>query len=59
MIGYSELSAEVTVLAARVPDPPKDLANYVVVTAQSVIGLTWSPDYDGGSPIIDYRIFSD
>jgi hypothetical protein len=49
----------VTVLAARVPDPPKDLANDVVVTAQSVIGLTWSPDYDGGSPIIDYRIFSD
>ncbi len=39
------------------PDPPKSLANNPTVTASGVIGIVWAPgDYDGGSPVIDYRV---
>jgi len=39
-----------TILAAKVPDAPKSLANVVELTKEQQIGLTWSPgDYNGGS----------
>jgi hypothetical protein len=47
----------VSVRAASQPDAPTNLLNNVAVTASGVIGFTWSAGtYDGGSPIIDYRI---
>jgi hypothetical protein len=50
-------SNEVSIIAARVSDAPLDLANNVAITASGIIGLTWSvPPYNGGNPIIDYRI---
>ena len=50
-------SNEVVALTAILPDSPKDLLNNVAVTSSGVIGITWSAGvYNGGSPIIDYRI---
>jgi hypothetical protein len=50
----------VTVLAAQVSDAPINLANDVAVTDANKIGLTWAkPVFDGGSALIDYRIFFD
>ena len=56
--GYSTTySSEISVRAAKVSDAPTSLANNVVVTASGVIGLTWSAgSYNGGSPVLDYRI---
>ena len=58
IFGYSTLySNEATIRAAKLPDAPISLANNAVVTASGVINLTWLPGtYDGGSPIIDYRL---
>ncbi len=50
-------SNEATIRAASLPNAPILLANNVEVTAAGTVGLTWSPGaYDGGSPVIDYRI---
>lgn len=50
-------SNEVTILAAKGPDSPINLANIVAATASGTIGLSWSQGaYDGGSPILDYRV---
>ena len=39
------------------PAAPVSLANNPLVTTASVIGLTWSAGaYNGGTPVIDYRI---
>lgn len=59
--GYSTTySNEVTILQAQVPDFPLAFANNPAVTAESVIGLTWSPGaFDGASPVIDYRVTYD
>lgn len=59
IVGFSPLSAEVEIRAARIPDAPINLANDATVTDAFYIKLTWSPDYDGGSPTIDYRIMYD
>ena len=58
--GYSiAMSNEVTILAARVPDAPINLLNKAEITAAGVIGISWSDGaYDGGSPVIDYKISS-
>jgi hypothetical protein len=51
------MSNEVTILAARVPDAPINLLNKAEITAAGVIGISWSDGaYDGGSPVIDYKI---
>lgn len=43
-----------------VPDPPINLANVVDQTAATQIGLTWEDGFEaGGTPIIDYKIWSD
>lgn len=47
-------------LAAQIPDEPTDLANVAAVTLANQIGLEWAaPVFNGGSPIIDYRLWFD
>ena len=47
----------VSIRAANLPDAPLDLANNPLVTSAGLIGLTWSQGvYNGGSPVIDYRV---
>lgn len=42
------------------PDSPTGLANVPAITNKSQIGLTWTaPTFVGGTPLIDYRIWSD
>jgi hypothetical protein len=53
-------SSSVTILAAQVTDAPINLANDAAVTDADSIGLTWSaPVFDGGSALIDYRLWFD
>lgn len=43
-----------------VPDAPINLANVPSITAGAQIGLVWEDDFsDGGTPIIDYRVWTD
>lgn len=49
-VGFSPMSPTINVLAAKIPDEPRDLANVVSQTKENQIGLTWiKPNYDGGS----------
>lgn len=58
--GYSDLSDEVSILAAQVPDAPVSLANDATVTSSTQVGLTWSAGaYNGGVAIDDYRVSYD
>ena len=60
VVTLSEYSAHVDVLAAQIPDAPTDLANVPADTTSSQIGLSWvAPVFDGGSPLIDYRLWTD
>ena len=60
VVTFSEYSAHVDVLAAQIPDAPTDLSNVYEITSSSQIGLTWvAPVFDGGSPLIDYRLWTD
>lgn len=59
-IGYSPLSEVGSILAAQVPDAPRDLQNIVDVTTAVQIGLIWTAaDFNGGSPVVDYRLWYD
>ncbi len=43
-----------------VPTPPLSLTNNGVVTAENIIGFTWSfSKSTGGRPILDYRVLYD
>jgi hypothetical protein len=54
------VSDSATVLAAQIPDSPTNLANVAEITDSNSIGLTWSaPIFDGGSALIDYRVWFD
>lgn len=56
-VGSSLDSDLLTVLAAKVPDSPVNLANVPGITTGYQIGLSWEDGtYDGGSPIIDYQV---
>lgn len=60
LVGYSEESDIVSILSAQIANAPGDFANDPTVTDAYEIGLGWSPpSFDGGSPVIDYRIWSD
>ena len=60
LVGSGDYTAPVSILAAQVPDSPKNLRNNVVITNSAQIGLLWdAPDFDGGSKLIDYSIWYD
>jgi hypothetical protein len=51
------MSSALSVLAAKLPDAPVSLANVAGITTGSQVGLSWSDGaYNGGSPVIDYRV---
>lgn len=56
-VGSSLLSPQITILCAKKPDPPVNLADVPSITTAYQIGLQWEDGpFDGGSPIIDYRL---
>lgn len=56
-VGFSLDSQEVSILAAKIPEAPINLANNVAITTAYQIGLTWDQGvYNGGSAVIDYRL---
>jgi hypothetical protein len=67
-VGFSLLSAPITILCAKKPDAPVTLedvpAVYSVngliesgITTANQIGLTWQNGvFDGGSPVLDFRV---
>ena len=60
VVTVSEYSAHIDVLAAQTPDAPTDLANVVEITNAEQIGLTWvAPVFDGGSELLDFRLYTD
>lgn len=60
MINFSPYSDYITVLAAQIPDAPVNLADVPAITDAEQIGLTWeAPSFDGGSSLLDYRIWYD
>lgn len=60
LVGLSEYSDIVDILAAQVPDAPTDLQNIAASTNANQISIRWvAPSFDGGNAIIDYRLWSD
>lgn len=56
-MGSSADSAVVSILAAKLPDAPLNLANVPAVTTAYQVGLTWEEGaYNGGSAVIDYTV---
>lgn len=59
-IGFSVQSTTISILAAQIPDPPLQFRNDNLLTSYNQIGLKWdAPEFDGGSQIIDYRVWTD
>jgi hypothetical protein len=60
LVGLSPESVAIQVLAAQIPDEPTNLIEKPGETTSTQIGLSWdAPTFDGGSPILDYRIWYD
>jgi hypothetical protein len=56
-VGASLRSASVSIRAAELADAPIDLTNVPGITTAYQIGLDWNEGtYNGGSPVIDYRV---
>ena len=56
-VGASEFSQPVSILAAKVPDAPINLANLPLVTTAYQVGISWSQGaYNGGKSVIDYTV---
>jgi len=52
------MSEAVTIRAARIPDIPLSLSDVPAVTTAYQIGLIWQEGYyNGGSPVLDYKIY--
>jgi hypothetical protein len=60
LIGYSTASATKSILAAQIADTITTLSDVSGVTTSTQIGLTWTAAvFDGGSEVIDYKIWYD
>jgi hypothetical protein len=56
-VGFSIDSAELSVLAAKLPNAPINLVNDPTKTTAYQVGFSWSDGaYNGGSPVIDYQV---
>ena len=53
-VGFSLLSTDVTIRAARRPDAPENVITTNILNTN--ISISWSAPYDGGSPITSYVI---
>ena len=59
-VGHSPESTHVSILAAQIPNAPLSFSNAPLLTSASQIGLQWSaPTFNGGSPILSYRVWYD
>jgi hypothetical protein len=57
-VGSSLKSSIFSVLAAKIPDPPVNIATTLIDI--NVVGLTWTEgSYNGGSSVLDYTISYD
>jgi hypothetical protein len=52
-VGLSSFSSEVAILVATLPESPIEVQTYFYVDK---IEVSWTASYDGGSPIIAYKI---
>lgn len=60
IVGLSEYSASVNIIAAQIPDQPTDLVDVPAQTSASQIGLDWNaPVFEGGASITDYKLWYD
>lgn len=61
VVGSSEFSATGNgAVILSIPSEPTDLENNSAVSQATFIAFTWrAPVHDGGSPIIDYRVYYD
>lgn len=59
VLGSSEYVEGNGAILVTIPDAPINLADMTLVTSHTQVGLSWEDGYsDGGSAILDYRIFS-
>lgn len=57
LVGIGSLSDAISIRAAAVADKPTDLQNVAVITTAYQVGLDWNEGaYNGGSPVLDYRV---
>lgn len=58
-VGDSDFSAETTIYAATIPDPPNAPTRVIGTNTQTTIDLEWvqPPNSNGGSGITDYEIW--
>jgi hypothetical protein len=51
------MSQFIQIYAAEIPDAPLNLVNIPGITTGYQVGLSWNEGvYNGGSPVLDYRI---
>ena len=56
-VGTSLDSQVVSILAAKLPDAPVNLANVQAITNGYQVGLVWQDGaYNGGSAVLDYTV---
>jgi len=58
IVGSSEYLLGNGAILVTIPDAPLNLADVPAITSMSQVGLAWTDGLeDGGSPVIDYRVF--
>jgi hypothetical protein len=60
-VGYGPFSDEIIIRAARIPDPPSSILTTVNIPNSSPLTvepmvMSWTTEYNGGSPILSYTI---